>query len=211
MTTRQLSLKAPPVLAIALGATTPAGGGNGAVAWSSLTNSLVVWNGSAWFPAANDAAGSLTAITTVNATATPTTCGVTLATQSASVGATWRIRACGTFVAVSSATARNAQLAAFWGATQLPLISVAVLAATAQTTTWEVEFLLTATSTTAVWLAGNFTNRIGSATALALSLPTPASTAVTAGAQTLDLRASMSVVVATDQWLIHSLVIERLK
>jgi hypothetical protein len=34
---------------------------------------------------------------------------------------------------------------------------------------------------------------------------------VTAGGQAIDLRASMSVSVATDQWLIHAVRMERLK
>lgn len=157
-------------------------------------------------------AGGLTASTTINATTTPTTGGATLASQSAAAGAVWRIRAHGTFVAVSSATARNAVVTPFWGATALPAITLgAVLASTAQTTNWEVEFIITASSTTAVWTTGNSVNRVASATALAMAAPTPASTVVTAGAQTLDLRFSMSVVVATDQFVVHNVTFERLK
>lgn len=157
-------------------------------------------------------AGGLTALTTIAATITPTTGGVTLANQTAAAGAVWRVRAMGTFVAVSSATARNAVIQAFWGATGLTALTVgAVLASTAQTTNFECEFILTASSTTAVWTTGFALNRVASATALALSGVTPASVAVTAGAQTLDLRFSMSAAVAGDSWSIQQVTIERIK
>ena len=42
------SSAAPPSLAVALGATTPAGPGPGARIWSTLTGCELVWDGSAW-------------------------------------------------------------------------------------------------------------------------------------------------------------------
>lgn len=154
---------------------------------------------------------TLTANTTINSTVTYTTGGVTLATQTALTGSVWRVRATGTFVAVSSVTARNAQVAAFWGTTQLVAITAPVLISVGQTTNWHLEFILTASSTTAVWTAGFLSNNVASATALVQSQATPASTVVTAGPQTLDLRFSMSVLVATDQWVVQSVTLERLK
>lgn len=155
--------------------------------------------------------GALIANTTINATTTYTTGGATLLTQSSIAGQVWRVKAFGTFVAVTSATARNAQVAAFWGATQLVAVTAPVLISVAQTTNWELEFILTSSSTTAMWTAGYMNNNVASAASRVQSQATPASTAVTAGPQTLDLRFSMSVVVATDQWVVQSVTFERLK
>ncbi|CAB4126745.1 hypothetical protein UFOVP254_40 [uncultured Caudovirales phage] len=151
-----------------------------------------------------------TANVTITNTVTYTTGGKTLASQTAAANSTWRVRAYGTFTAANSATARNAQVACFWGATQLTAITSTVLTATAQTTNFEVEFDLTASSTTAIWTAGTMLNRTASATTLAINNATPASTAVTSGAQTLDLRFSMSVSVAGDSWVVQGVTIERL-
>lgn len=166
----------------------------------------------------SNAAGGLTAVTTINDTVSYTTGGVILNSQTAVGGSVWRVRAFGTFVAVSSATARNAQIVPFWGSTQLTAITPVVLASVAQTTNWEAEFVLTASSTTAVWTTGVIQNKLnypaivaGTSAYEKSDHATPASTTVTAGAQTIDLRFSMSVAVATDQWVIESVTIERLK
>jgi hypothetical protein len=156
-------------------------------------------------------AGGLSALTTINDTVTYTTGGITLPNQAAVAGSVWRIRAYGQFVAVSSATARNAQVAAFWGATQLTAMAPAVLASTAQSTQFMLEMELSATSATAIWATGQMRNNVASATLQVGTRLTPASTTVTAGAQTIDLRFSMSVAVATDQWLIDQVTIERIK
>lgn len=159
----------------------------------------------------------LTAVTTINDTITYTTGGVTLASQTATATASWRVRAFGTFVATNSATARNAQVASYWGTTALPAIVVAVLASVGQTTEWEVEFILSGSSTTAIWTVGNLKNKInspaivgGTTSFMEMDNVTPASTTVTVGAQTIDLRFSMSVAVATDVWNVHGVTIERL-
>ena len=156
-------------------------------------------------------AGGFTVSTTINDTNTPTTGGATLTSQVAAATAVWRVRAMGQFVAASSLTARNGQVAPFWGSTQLPQIAIAVLASTAQTTSWQCEFIITGSSTTAVWTTGYFTGELASATLLQTVLATPASTTVSAGAQTLDLRFSMSTAVATDQWIVQNVTLERLK
>jgi hypothetical protein len=162
--------------------------------------------------------GGKTSTTTINDTVTPTTGGVTLAGQVATATATWRVRAHGTFVAVSSATTRNAVLQPYWGSTALPSIAVAVLPSVAQTTNWEAEFILGGSSTTGIWTTGFMSNKIdypaivaGTSAPDKLDMVTPGTTAVTAGAQTIDLRFSMSVAVATDQWVVHNVTIERLE
>jgi hypothetical protein len=139
--------------------------------------------------------GGLTTSTTINDTTTPTTGGKTLASQIANAGSVWRICAYGTFVAVSSATARNATITPYWGTTALPAIAVVVLISVAQTTNWVCEFELSASSTTAVWTAGWLQNKFdypaivaGTSSGDKTDLATPATTSVTAGAQTLDLR-----------------------
>jgi hypothetical protein len=152
-----------------------------------------------------------TANTTITNQATFTTGGLTLASQTAAAGSTWRIRAFGQFTAASSATARTAQVACFWGTTQLTAITPSVLISGAQTTQWQCEFTLTASSTTAMWTAGTIIGRTASATALAIDNATPASTTVTAGAQTLDLRFRASTAVAAEGWVVQSVTMERLK
>lgn len=157
------------------------------------------------------ATSGLTANTTVTNTATFTTAGLTLATQTAAAGSVWRITAYGQFTAASSATARTAEIACFWGTTQLTAITPTVLAAAAQTTQWQVEFELSATSTTAIWTTGSLINRVASATLLAVDNATPASTTVTSGAQTLDLRVRVSTAVAAESWIIQQITMERIK
>jgi hypothetical protein len=157
-------------------------------------------------------AGGFTANTVINDTVTFTTGGATLTNQIALAGSVWRIRAHGTFTAVSSATARNAQMAAFWGATQLPGTATVVLVSTAQLTTWQAEIILSASSTTAVWTTGFFDGNTQSvAVARVQNNIAPATTTVTAGAQTIDLRFAMSAAVAGDIWTIQNVTIERLK
>ena len=152
-----------------------------------------------------------TANTTITNTTTYTTGGLTLASQTAAAGASWRIRAFGQFVAASSGTARTARVACFWGTTQLVAITPTVLTSTAQTTQFQVEFSLTGSSGTAIWTAGTMIGRTASATLLAMDNATAASTTVTAGAQTLDLRFSMSTAVAGDSWVIQSVTMERVE
>lgn len=48
MTTRQLSFKGPPQLAIAAGASTPNPGIAGVQIWSTTANSILVWDGDSW-------------------------------------------------------------------------------------------------------------------------------------------------------------------
>jgi hypothetical protein len=157
-------------------------------------------------------AAAKTANTTVANTVTDTTGGVTYSAPAIGAGQVYRITARGTFTAANSVTARNAQIKAYWGSTALtPSLIKAVLASTAQTTNWEAEFELVGTSTTAIWTTGAFDNQVNSATIETRLNATPASTTVTSGAQTLDLRFSMSASVAGDSWSVQQVLIERLK
>ena len=162
-------------------------------------------------------AGNLTSVTNIANQQTPTTGGVTLASQTAAAGSTWRVRASGTYVAANSVTARNAEVTPYWGATALSKIAVAVLASVAQTTQWQCEFILSGSSTTAIWTVGYLMNKLnspaivgGTSSFMEQDHATAASTAVTAGAQTLDLRFDTSVSVPGDAWNIESCTIERL-
>lgn len=156
----------------------------------------------------------LTSNTTVTNTTTYTTAGLTLANQTAASGSVWRVRAFGQFTAANSGTSRSARIACFWGSTQLVAITSTVVTSTAQTTNWQVEFVLAGTSTTAIWTTGQLTGSTpvaGPPPTVAIFAATPASTTVTSGAQTLDLRVSMSTSVAGDSWTIQQVTMERLK
>ncbi len=157
--------------------------------------------------------GALTSVTTINATTTDTTGGVTLTNQTAANGSTWKVRAQGQYVNNNSATARNAQISVYWGTTQLtPTISSAVKTTNGSTWDFDVEFILNGTSTTAIWAVGQFHGLASSANIVTIIMDataTPASTTVTSGAQTIDLRFSMSNSGPTDAWKINSVTIER--
>jgi hypothetical protein len=191
-----LNLSSPP----AIGSTSANTGAFTSLACTSVTDTSVLGRNA-----------GRTANTSITNQATFTTGGLTLVSQTAAVGSTWRIRAFGQFDARNNATARTAQVACFWGTTQLVAITPSVLVSTLQTTQWQVEFTLTASSTTAIWTAGTLLSRIASATALAVDNAVPASTAVTAGAQTLDLRFRVTTGVANEGWIVQSVTMERLE
>lgn len=154
-------------------------------------------------------AGSLTSVTTINATTTDTTGGVTLASQTAASGTLWRIKSHGQYSAVSNATARNMLITAYWGSTALVQLSIAVTVSQTATFIFELECLLNGTSTTAIWESG-YTSMLNASSVKSARL-TPASTTVTSGAQTIDLRFSMSTASSSDSWSIDGVTIERLK
>lgn len=193
-----LDLSSPP----AIGGTAPASGSFTSLSATSKSDTGVLATNS-----------GLTANTTVTNQATFTTGGLTLLNQTATAGSVWRVRAYGQFTSASSATARTAQIACFWGATQLPSIAVTVVTTTVQTTQWQAEFTLSATSTTAIWTTGQIINKISSNNAnfLGLDGATPASTTVTAGAQTLDLRVRVSTAIAAESWIVQQVTMERLE
>jgi hypothetical protein len=151
------------------------------------------------------ASGKLATLT-INATTVYTTGGITLPGQIAAPGSIWRLRAYGVFTPVSSATARNWQIAPFWGTTQLTASFAVVPASSATVFSFLFDCLLigtssTAITTSAVCIPGVVASPSGGAA--------PTSTVVAAGPQTIDLRFSMSVAVATDSWGIYAVTIER--
>jgi hypothetical protein len=159
-------------------------------------------------------AGGLTANTAITDSVTYATGGITLTGQSAALNSVWRVRAFGTFTAASSATARNAEVVCYWGTTALAAITPAVLINTAQTTPWDLEFIITGSSTTALWVVGQFNNQLTAVLATGIplkTLATPGSTTVTGGAQTLDLRFAMSALASGDAWSVQSVTMERLQ
>jgi hypothetical protein len=158
-------------------------------------------------------AGAKTANTTINDTVTYTTGGVTYAAPALAAGQVYRVKAWGTFTTVSSGTGRNMRVACFWGSTQLPEISVNVASSQAVTDPFQVEFILVGSSTTAIWTVGQMIEDLQSVNfgSLFLDASITGSTTVTSGAQTLDIRFSMSVAVATDFWTISQVIMERLQ
>lgn len=156
--------------------------------------------------------GGLSSTTTIGATVTPTTGGVTLALQTLAAGNTWRITAYGTYTAANSATARNAVITLYWGSSSIGSIAVAVLTVAAQTTQWKAEFEIGCSVFTQSWTTGTFLNSVGSATALSLTNATPAATTVSSYLQqTIDLRFSMSNAGPADSWAVQQVTMERLK
>ena len=162
-------------------------------------------------------AGYLPSVTNIANQQTPTTGGVTLTSQIATTGQMWRVRAFGTYVAAASGTARNAVITPYWGSTPLVAISEVVLISVAQTTNWECEFLLSSSTTTAVWTAGYFMNKVdtpaivaGTSTFMHEAVATAATTVVTSGALTIDLRFSTSASVSGDAWNVQGVTMERI-
>jgi len=154
-------------------------------------------------------AGSLTSVTNINITTTDTTGGITLANQTAAAGTLWRVRFHAQYVAANNATARNMQITVYWGATALIQTSIVVTPSQANTWNLEGEYLLNGTGTTAIWESGYTHCETGAA--LKPTWLAPASTAVPSGAQTIDLRFSMSATGPVDNWSIDGVTIERLK
>lgn len=178
---------------------------NEAVSYGPTTTPNVVPAGIGWV------GGRLTSITTIAATTTPTTGGVTYAAPPILAGQVYRVRARGQFVAVSSATVRGAQISAFWGSTQLTGLAYGtILASTARTTPFSHEIILVGVDTTHIWSDGYNLNQWIAAAPTEQRGAAPTSVVVTAGPQTLDLRFSMSVVAAGDSWNIWMVTMERL-
>jgi hypothetical protein len=188
-----------------IGQTTPA---NGYFASFTASN-----NGATSVTAAG---GGFTSVTAVAGSLTLTTGGKTLASVSMTNGFTWRVRAYGTYAASSSANVRSFTVAPFWGSTQLTSITApaAVLASTAQTTPWEVEFTVTGSSATAAWVTGIMHQNTGTTSGVAL-LTTVATAASTTGLTTLaqlDFRVGQTgTATAGDTINVHSVILERIQ
>ena len=161
----------------------------------------------------NAATGGLTSVTAVAGSLTLATGGVTLASQVMTNGWVWRIRAYGTYVASSSATARTLTMSCFWGSTALTAVTTGnVLSAVAQTTPWQVELEISGSSTTAAWCTAVLMSQVTSATIPQQYVATAASVTGLTTTSTLDFRVGQTgTAVAGDTINVHSVTIERIK
>lgn len=187
-------LASPP----AIGGSTPAAGTFTTLKATSVDDTSVLASST----------GRTSTLTFVSST-TPTTGGVTLANQVAEANSVWLVKIIGAFTAVSSATVRTANIAIFWGSTQIVVVSPTVQASTAKTTSFMVDVIITGVNTTSVYATLNALQGINTSTGLPVT--SIASTTVTAGAQTIDARFSTSVAVGADSWAINNVVITRVK
>jgi len=155
-----------------------------------------------------------TAVTSLTLSGTAQSFGTSLAGQTLTTGQVYRVRAFGTLAAISSANTRQVQITCYWGATALTSItSGSVLASTAQTTNWNVEFILTASSSTAIWTTGQLYATFqtsGTTNALVPYAATPASTTGLTSASTLIIQAISSGTATSDVLNVQSVTIERL-
>lgn len=170
----------------------------------------------------------LTAVTAPAGSLTLVTGGVTLTNQTMAVGSVWRIRAYGTYAAVSNANVRQFTMRCYWGSTALTAITTGnVLVSQAQTTPWSVEFVITGSSTTAAWVTGllsstvTFLNNttVPSATYVANSGPVTVNYIAAAASNggftsnsTLDFQVGQTgTATSTDTINVHSVVMERIQ
>lgn len=131
------------------------------------------------------------------------------------LGSVWRVRAWGTVTSASSASARNLDIALFWGGTKINVVAAFVvkISTVATALPWEVEFLVNGggASSANVLASGVSTIALGAAAA-----PIPIQTftsgvSVTSGSQTLDLQVAFSVLVSGDSSLAQGITMERLQ
>jgi len=154
----------------------------------------------------------LTAVTAVTGSLTLATGGVTLANQLMAVGSVWRIRAYGTYQAISSAVARTLTMRCYWGSTALTAVTTGnVLASTAQTFPWSVEFVITGSSATAVWVTGILSSQVTSATIPQDNIATAASVTGLTTNSTLDFQVGQTGTATADTINVHSVTMERIK
>jgi hypothetical protein len=136
----------------------------------------------------------------------------TLASQTTAAGSAWRIKAFGTYTAISSANVRNLTIAMYWGTTPFTQITTAaVLANTAQSTTWYADIMLVGANTTQIKVTGVLTHQVDSTTKVTQTLLNLAGANVTAGPQTTDFRIGQTGTTATGDTIVTQTVfIERI-
>jgi hypothetical protein len=157
-------------------------------------------------------AGGLAAVTAVTGSLTLATGGVTIASQVMASGSVWRVKAYGTYVAISSANVRNLTMGIFWGSSALTAVtSGAVLASTVQTKPWKVEIVINGTSATAAWCTGHLSSQVTSATIPQDNVATAASVGSLTTTSTVDFRVGQTGTATGDTINVHSVVIERIK
>ena len=136
---------------------------------------------------------------------------VNFAGQTLATNQVYRVRAYGTLAVTSSANVRQVQFTPIWGAVSLTsLTSSAVLASVSQTTNWQLEFTLTASSATAIWTTGQLISRVSSATAVTIDTVTPASVTGLTSASTLTIGVISSGTATADVLNVHSVIMERI-
>ena len=153
----------------------------------------------------------LTAVTAVTGSLTLATGGVTLANQTMAVGSVWRIRAYGTYAGILSANVRQLTMRCFWGSTALTAVTSGNLLTTAQTSPWSVEFVITGSSATAVWVTGLLSSQVTSATIPLDNIATAASVTGLTTNSTLDFRVGQTGTATADTINVHSVTMERIK
>jgi hypothetical protein len=153
----------------------------------------------------------LTAVTAVTGSLTLATGGVTLANQLMAVGSVWRIRAYGTYAGILSANTRQFTLRCFWGSTALTAVTSGNVLTTAQTTNWSVEFVITGSSATAVWVTGLLSSQVTSATIPLDNIATAASVTGLTTNSTLDFRVGQTGTATADTINVHSVTMERIR
>ena len=138
---------------------------------------------------------------------------MTLANQSAATGSMWRVRAYGSYTGATSGVVHFGQVVPYWGSTPLMPGGALVKANLAQISTWEFECLIGCTGPSGVIVSPIFTSGIGvtGPSAANQSRTGPSYSAVTQGAQTLDLRFGMTGAAAADSWQVDAVTMERLQ
>jgi hypothetical protein len=153
----------------------------------------------------------LVAVTPVTGSLTLATGGVTLANQTMAVGSVWRIRAYGTYVGVTNANTRQFTLRCFWGSTALTAVTSGNVFTTGQTTPWSVEFVITGSSATAVWVTGFLSSQVTSTTIPLDNIATAASVTGLTTNSTLDFRVGQTGTATADTINVHSVTMERIR
>jgi hypothetical protein len=171
-----------------------------------LTSASSRPSGSVWSTSAGQ-----TSVQVITLTGSSQAFTVNLAGQTLATGQVYRVRAYGTLAAINSALGRQVRFTPIWGATALTaLTSGNVLASTTQTTGWQLEFTLTASSATAIWTTGQLISRVASATTLNSDTVTPASTTGLTSASTLTIGVISSGNATSDVLNVHSVIFERI-
>ena len=156
-------------------------------------------------------AGGIPALS-ISSPTSPTGAGVTLTNQTAATGSMWRLRAWGSYTGATSGVVHFGQVVPYWGATPLLPAGALVKANQAQQSNWDFECLLSSTGPSGVVASPILTSGLGvsGASGSVQSITGPSYSAVTQGANTLDLRFGMTGAAAADSWMVNAVTIERL-
>lgn len=130
-------------------------------------------------------------------------------------GSVWRVRAWGTVTSASSATARNLDLALFWGGTKINVVVAFVVKTSTVATAlpWEAEWMVSGggVSSASVLATGQSPITNGTITGATMVDAFVSGVGITSGSQTLDLQVAFSVLVSGDSSLAQGITMERLQ